>query len=167
MGRAHVIRFATTNTALLLQCCCCTMQFIKGVTWTGLLGLAAMIYICAGNPMRSIIIQQFKKGYKNFAAEQGYKQVYAHPWLESEVLTVLQYMEHQLKLRSGMSAALLARDGFLLAVLWQIKSRGCNSGAWRLENIKLPTSEHLPVWICWVLDISWWLCRLFLCLMFY
>ena len=69
------------------------MQCIEGATWTGVLGLAA-IGICADNPVRSIIIQQFKKGYKNFAAEQGYKQVSARPWLESEVLTVLQHMEH-------------------------------------------------------------------------
>ena len=67
--------------------------------------------------MRSTVLQQFKKGYKNYAAEQGYKQVSARPWLESEVITVLQHIEHQLKQRSGMIVALLAWDGFLLAVL--------------------------------------------------
>ena len=48
---------------------------------------------------------------------KGTSRCPARPWLESEVITVLQHIEHQLKQRSGMIVALLAWDGFLLAVL--------------------------------------------------
>ena len=54
---------------------------------------------------------------------------------------VLQHLDEQLVGLEGMPAALLARDGFLFAVLWQTKSRGCNAGVWRLENLKLPAGR--------------------------
>ena len=98
--------------------------------------------------MRSNVLQQFKKGYVKFAAEQGYKQRSAMPWTEGEMQAVLHHLETQLTGLQGMGAALLARDAFLFAVLWQTKSRGCNAGMWRLKNLKLPVSMHpfLTTW---------------------
>ena len=92
------------------------------------------------------MLQQFRKGYSKFAAEQGYRQTSAKPWTEQEILGVLHHIEGQLKKNTGMPAVLLARDGFIFAVLWQTKSRGCNAGAWRLENIKLPTGMNSVPW---------------------
>lgn len=97
--------------------------------------------------MRSIPLVQFKKGYKKHAAMLGYKQVSARPWQIGEVRTVLQQMLQRLKHMKGLPAATLARDGFILSVLWQTSSRGCNAGAWRLINVKLPTgASHYPFW---------------------
>ena len=98
--------------------------------------------------MRSNVLQQFRKGYVKFAAEQGYKQRSAMPWTEVEMQAVLHHLETQLIGLKGMPAALLARDAFLFAVLWQTKSRGCNAGVWRLENLKLPAGMH-PSPITW------------------
>ena len=89
------------------------------------------------------MLQQFRKGYVKFAAEQGYKQRSAMPWTEPEVHAVLHHLDKQLIGLEGMPAALLARDGFLFAVLWQTKSRGCNAGVWRLENLKLPAGKTM------------------------
>ena len=63
------------------------------------------------------------------------------PWTEQEVLAVLAHLDRQLAGLEGMPAALLARDGFLFAILWQTKSRGCNAGMWRLDNLKLPAGS--------------------------
>ncbi len=146
-GRTGEWEGPTLSGWLLWRCCAAAVMLLlygsvslQSCYWTS--GPASLTAVCAGNPMRSIVLQQFKKGYKNYAVEQGYKQMSARPWLESEVINVLQHLEHQLKQSSGMIAALLARDGFVMAVLWQTKSRGCTSGAWRLENIKLPTGKY-------------------------
>ena len=91
--------------------------------------------------MRSVPIQQFKKGYKRHAAALGYKQISARPWQITDLQLVLQQMLQKLKKVGGLPAVILARDAFILAVLWQTSSRGCNAGAWRLGNIELPTGE--------------------------
>ena len=91
--------------------------------------------------MRSIPLQQFKKGYKRHAAALGYKQISARPWQIHDVRGILQHMLQQLNEARGLPAAMLARDGFILAVLWQTSSRGCNAGSWRLDNVKLPTGD--------------------------
>ena len=54
---------------------------------------------------------------------------------------MLHHLDQQLTGLEGMPAALLKRDGFLFAVLWQTKSWGCNAGAWRLENLRLPAGR--------------------------
>ena len=102
----------------------------------------------AGNPVRSVAVQNFKKGYSKHAAEVGYKQVSAQPWSLAELMSALQYLRIELEHSQGIPATLLARDGFLLSVFWQTKSRGSNAGTWRLENLKLPTGDkslHLPL----------------------
>ena len=99
--------------------------------------------------MRSIPLQQFRKGYKKHAADLGYKQASARPWQIGDVRAVLQTMLQKSKSMTGLPAVMLARDGFILAVLWQTSSRGCNAGAWRLENVILPTGAntcHVPSW---------------------
>lgn len=93
--------------------------------------------------MRSIPLQQFKKGYRKHAAALGYKQMSARPWQLSDVRTVLQQILQKLGKAAGVCAAMLARDGFIIAVLWQTSSRGCNAGAWRLENLRLPTGDQI------------------------
>ena len=87
--------------------------------------------------MRSVQLQRFKQGYAKFVAEQGYQQVSARPWQESEVVGVLQHLSRQLLQARGIQAVLKGRDAFLFFVLWQSKSRGVNAGAWRVENVKL------------------------------
>ena len=89
--------------------------------------------------MRSIPLQQFRKGYKKHSVDLGYKQASARPWQIADLRTVLQHMLQKAKTMRGLPAVMLARDGFILAVLWQTSSRGCNAGAWRLDNAKLPT----------------------------
>ena len=107
--------------------------------------LPILLLFCAGNPVRSIVLQQFRKGYMKFAAEQGYKQRSAMPWTEQEVQAVLQHIETEVTGLEGMPAALLARDGFLFAILWQTKSRGCNAGTWRMDNLRLPAGSTSAV----------------------
>ena len=51
--------------------------------------------------MRSIPLQQFKKGYKRHAAALGYKQISAHPWQISDVRVALQQMLQKLKKTGG------------------------------------------------------------------
>lgn len=99
-----------------------------------------------GNPIRSGQLRRFKQGYRRFAEQQGYKQKSARPWKEREVRAVLEHLSKELKRATGMEAALLSRDGFVIAVLWETKSRGCNAGAWRLANIKLPTGNAVVQW---------------------
>ena len=41
--------------------------------------------------MRSIPLQQFKKGYKRHAAALGYKQISARPWQISDVRVTQVY----------------------------------------------------------------------------
>ena len=91
--------------------------------------------------MRSIPLQKFKKGYKRHAAALGYRQISARPWQIHDVRGTLQHMLQKLNKAKGLPAAMLARDGFILAVLWQTSSRGCNAGSWRLDNVKLPTGD--------------------------
>lgn len=100
----------------------------------------------AGNPVRSVEIQTFRKGYAKCAREQGYRQTSAKPWEESDVLQVLAFLNGRIAKSTCIEAMLLLRDGFLFSVLWQTKSRGINAGAWRLDNIKLPTgrSSKMP-----------------------
>ena len=66
------------------------------------------------------------------------------PWTEQEVLAVLEHLDKQLAGLEGMPAALLAKDSFLFAILWQTKSRGCNARMWHLDNLKLPTGSMSP-----------------------
>ena len=112
----------------------------------------------AGNPIRSIPLQHFRKGYKRHATSQGYKQQSARPWQISDVQAVLQQMLRRLNSTGGVPAAMLARDGFVLAVLWQTSSRGCNAGAWRLENVRLPTGELNAVFYCMLHYIRGFVC---------
>ena len=95
--------------------------------------------------MRSIPLQQFKKGYRKTSTDLGYKQTSARPWQIGDLRTALLHMLQKAKNLKGLPAVMLARDGFILAVLWQTSSRGCNAGAWRLDNVKLPTgAESYP-----------------------
>jgi len=96
--------------------------------------------------MRSIVLQQFKKGYKN-AAEQGYKQMSARPWLESEVITVLQHIEHQLKQRSGMIAALLAQPALFWLYFGKPKAGAAilAPGVWKISSC--PQVSNLPFYL--------------------
>ena len=42
---------------------------------------------------------------------------------------------------SGMQQLLNLRDGFIIAVMWQTKSRGNNTGVWRLSKVLLRTGR--------------------------
>ena len=90
-----------------------------------------------GNPVRSVQLLRFRQGNAKFVAEQGYQQVSARLWQESEVVEVMQHPSRQLLQAKGIQAVMLARDAFLFFVLWQSKSRGVNARAWRVENVKL------------------------------
>ena len=58
--------------------------------------------------------------------------------LSKKVQADPQHLEMQLTGVEGMPAALLARDGFLFAIVWQTCSRGCNAGTLQMEALRLP-----------------------------
>ena len=98
----------------------------------------------AGNPIRSIVVRNLRKGYGNDAKEKGYRQRSARPWTHAEMKQIMSHMEEQLaKWRDGTQHLLHMRDALILALLWQTQSRGNNAGTWRLENLRLPTGRKL------------------------
>ena len=67
-----------------------------------------------------------------------------------------QHLEMQLTGVEGMPAALLARNGFLSAIIRQTCSRGCNAGTWQMEALRLPAFSASAE--------SWAITMLFTCL---
>ena len=100
----------------------------------------------AGNPLKSIVVKNLKKGQANDAKEKGYRQKSARPWNVAEMHIVMNNVEEQLiSCNRGIPQLLVLRGALILAPLWQTHSRGNNAGIWRLANIKLPTGEWLAV----------------------
>ena len=96
--------------------------------------------------MRSIPIQQFKKGYKMHAAALGYKQVSARPWQINDVQTVLQHILQKLKRARGLPASSWLFCGRLPA-----EDVTLGPGAWRTSSspqVKLAVPNSYTDTLC-------------------
>ena len=65
-----------------------------------------------GNPVESIHIREFVKGYKNHASELGYQKRGAVPLEEADMIQLLQQLYLQQQTLTGTDQLLLLRDGF-------------------------------------------------------
>ena len=92
-----------------------------------------------GNPLESLHLREFVKGYKQHATELGYQKRGAVPLEEAEMIQLLQRLYLQQQSKTGKDQLLLLRDGFIFSLLWQSSFRGFNAGGMRLQNIVLPT----------------------------
>lgn len=92
-----------------------------------------------GNPVESLHLREFVKGYKQHATELGYQKRGAVPLEEAEMIQLLQRLYLQQQTKTGKDQLLLLRDGFIFSLLWQSSFRGFNAGGMRLQNIVLPT----------------------------
>lgn len=103
-------------------------------------------HIQQGNPLESLHVREFIKGYKTHAAELGYQKRGAVPFSgsqalqeEADMIQLLQQLYLQQQTLTGTDQLLLLRDGFIFSLLWQSCFRGFNAGGIRLQNIVLPT----------------------------
>jgi hypothetical protein len=71
--------------------------------------------------------------------QQGYGPQAAHPWSESDVVTVLVALDTQIEGADGIQRVKLMRDAFTMTILWETCSRGATAVAWRLEDIWIPS----------------------------
>lgn len=92
-----------------------------------------------GNPIESLHIREFAKGYKNHATDLGYQKRGVVPLEEADMIQLLQQLYLQQQTLTGTVQLLLLRDGFIFSLLWQSCFRGFNAGGIRLQDIKLPT----------------------------
>ena len=92
-----------------------------------------------GNPIESLHLREFVKGYMQYAAELGYQKRGAVPLEQPEMMHLLQRLYHQQQTLTGKEQLLLLRDGVIFSLLWQSCFRGFNAGGMRLQNIVLPT----------------------------
>ena len=82
-----------------------------------------------GNPIESLHLREFVKGYKNHAAELGYQKRGAGPLEEADMIQLLQQLHLKQQTLTGTDQLLLLRDGFIFSLLWQSCFRGFNAGA--------------------------------------
>jgi hypothetical protein len=98
-----------------------------------------------GNPVRSSLIMRLRKGYFNEMREKGVSQGAAVPVNFELVEQLLESLAAELQdAEPGtLHAALLARDGFLVSVLWHTALRGDNAG--RLRDTDCINTDGEPV----------------------
>ncbi len=82
-----------------------------------------------GNPVLSPTISQLSKGYANAMLSKGVSQGAAVPVSFDQVAQLLQHLHAALRESEPgtLHAYLLARDGFLISVLWHTALRGDNA----------------------------------------
>ena len=96
-------------------------------------GLASM----GGKPVQCVQHQRFRQGYAKVVAEQGYQQVSARPWQESESCWETAGPEQAAAASQRNTSRAACPRCILFFVLGQDRSRGVNIGAWRVVNVKL------------------------------
>lgn len=93
--------------------------------------------------MRSKDVLRLRQGHANLAKSQGYRRKSAMPWSEEDVRITLEHLQGIADGSDGMARGLALRDGVMLSLLWETQCRGANAGAWRLENLRLPSGRSL------------------------
>jgi hypothetical protein len=93
----------------------------------------------AGNPVRSMPVQEWYGGYRRWLVEQGYRPQSAVPWAEEDLVAVLAAVDKRISITDGIEREKLLRDAFTLCVLWETCSRGATAVCWRVQDLWLPS----------------------------
>jgi len=76
----------------------------------------------AGNPMNSVHIQRLQQGYLKRPHSQLVKPTAVQPWMQEEVMKLVQYLMGEMEQAEGVELVALVRDGFLVTVMWELQS---------------------------------------------
>ena len=97
-----------------------------------------------GNPTKSAVITDLKRGYHNWAFEAGYVRKPATPIPETELQHLLSHMRQQILSSSSQAEkCLLARDGSLFSMLWHTAFRGAEVCKLQLADL-VNVSDNSP-----------------------
>jgi len=103
-----------------------------------------------GNPIKSDVIADMKRGYHNWSFEAGYSRKPATPIPFTELQQLLAHLHQQITSSSTSPAekALLARDGSLFSMMWHTSMRGGDVSRLQLADI-VHATDNTPV-LSWI-----------------
>ena len=82
----------------------------------------------SGNPIWSLDVKQWKRGYTRIAANQGYVTTGAQELTSGKMQSLLGYLHGCMAEPDPIKRHAIARDGLAFSILWQTGGRGANAG---------------------------------------
>lgn len=84
--------------------------------------------LLTGNPIWSLTVKDWKRGYFHAAAAQGFVSTGAQELTAAKVQALLSHLHGRLSEANHFVRYAAARDGFAFSFLWQTGARGANAG---------------------------------------